>query len=1055
VAHTIVLVDDHPVFRRGLDSLLAIEEELRVVGEASDGLAAVELVCQVKPDLVIMDINMPHLDGIEATQKILAESPETKVVALSVHSGRQFVRGMIEAGALGYILKESIPEEMISGIRTVLKGDVYLSESISTVLFQDYKNLIGKVQSNSYDQVSPLLHTKLHRPPISMDIIPRLRLVELLEKGVLNPLTLVSAPAGYGKSILVSQWLDVTKAHGVWISLDESDNDLRVFLSYALEAIRTAFPGCDLLTGSLLATINLPSKKVTAHHLLNDLETLPDRMILVFDDYQSIHNTEIHEFMMELLVHPSPNMHIVVVTRRDPPLSLTGLRSRGMVTEISAKDLRFTLAETKSFLERFLHIAIEQKTAEVLDEKMEGWVTGLHLAALSIRNDADQERLVAGLQETSHYVRDYLIQEVLVHLPPQNKRYLLQTAILDRFCAPLCNALSQVTLEQNQIEGETSGGEFIHWLQKTNLFVISLDTANEWFRFHHLFQKHLQNELRKVFSAAEIAALQEQASAWFENRRLIDEALKHALAAGNTVRSAQIIESNWRAMMNRGKWYVVAGWLSKLTDDVVQQNPLLLLAQAWKHYYYLDVAAITPLMDQIEQLTNGQKGLPDLSAEIAMFRSYAAYFENRGAESLKEIDYALKNIPEADVEFRSQSEILYGLAGHMEGQLEQVTRRVHTWLENPLPIDPLRKSCLMWTLLFTHYMAGNLQMVSQHIPQFKKTARANGIDNFTAWGDYLDGLVKLQQGDIENAICQLEQAGKRKYQHFTRAAADAVGALAIAYQANGQSEIAGKTLESLEEFCAYLGAPFVALAEACAAQVALMAGRMGFALDWLRKTSPIPAAVMMSWYVQPNVNRCRVLVAEGSRSELEEAERTLRGLSQMNESHHNICQLIGILNLEAIACERLGKTEEALTVLEQAVKLADPGGFVFPFLECGSPMADLLHLLIGKKVMGSSLKKLLTAFKKETEPAAPDMSAPPESPSSAIDQPLVEPLTNRELDVLELLVQRLQNKEIAEKLFVSNQTVKTHLKNIYQKLNVPNRRKAVAYAYRLGIIKRR
>jgi LuxR family maltose regulon positive regulatory protein len=390
--HTIVLVVDHPIFRQGLLHLLAKEKDLDVVGEAGDGEAAVDQVRQRKPDLVVMDINMPNLDGIEATRQILAEAPETRVVALSVHSSKQFVRDMIQAGAAGYILKESIPEEMVAGIRAVLSGDVYLSKSISNLMFSDYKKLIPKPSPELERSSGLLLYTKLHRPRISADVIPRVRLIEMLEGGVRNPMALIAAAAGYGKSTLASQWLDVARLPGTWVSLDEGDNDLRVFLEYVLAAIENLFADCSFQLKTKLGAAELPAPEVTARHLLNDLECVPERFVLVLDDYHNIRQSVIHDLVSELLIHPSPNLHLVLVTRRDPMLPLAKLRAQGKLTEITTEHLRFTVSETQSLLERSLHIAVSDDTVRILKGRIEGWATELYLAALSVRGEQNRPR---------------------------------------------------------------------------------------------------------------------------------------------------------------------------------------------------------------------------------------------------------------------------------------------------------------------------------------------------------------------------------------------------------------------------------------------------------------------------------------------------------------------------------------------------------------------------------------------------------------------------------------------------------------------------------------
>lgn len=438
-----------------------------MVGEAGDGLEAIERFRYLAPDIVVMDINMPNIDGIEATRRILSEFPEARVVALSVHSSKQFVNDMIQAGVAGYILKECVPDEMVQGIRAVLAGEVFLSASISGIVISEYKKLMSDADQPPEIPEESILRTKLHRPPISADIIPRARLIKFLENGIQKTLTLISAPAGYGKSILASQWLEISCLPSIWVSLDESDNDVSAFLRYVLEAIQSLFPQQVLKTKSLVGLAELPSIEETGRYLLNDLEALSERFILVLDDYHYISNTAVHDLLAELLIHPSPAMHLVLITRRDPPLALASLQARGILTEIPSELLRFNSSETKSLLERIVRRTISDKSAAVLEEKMEGWVTGLLLAAMSIRSKPDQERIVDELQGPVQYVNDYLITEVLNSQSAPIRHYLLSTSIVDRFCADLCDVLGGVDAKPS--EGEIDGAAFIAKLQKDNL----------------------------------------------------------------------------------------------------------------------------------------------------------------------------------------------------------------------------------------------------------------------------------------------------------------------------------------------------------------------------------------------------------------------------------------------------------------------------------------------------------------------------------------------------------------------------------------------------------
>lgn len=1058
---TILLVDDHPVFRQGLYHLLSKEKDLTVVGEADDGQMAIEQVKQKKPDLVVMDINMPNLDGIEATRKIMAEAPQTRVVALSVHSGKQFVRDMIKAGASGYILKESIPEEMIAGLRMVLSGDIYLSQSISKVLVSDYKNLASEFEPEQDNRPKSILYTKLHRPPITAAIIPRTRLLETMEQSVQYPMTLVAAPAGYGKSILASAWLEVSNWKGAWVSLDENDNHLRVFLSYVIEAIQSVFAGHELKTKALVMGGKLPSAKEISQTLLNDLETCSETFALVFDDYHLIRNEAIHDFIAELLIHPSPAMHLVLVTRRDPPLPLASMRARGMLTEITLADLRFTHTETQAYLERFLHISIEDETARVLEEKMEGWVTGLHLAALSMRDESDQDRLIDGMQDTSLYVQEYLIQEVLSKAPPAFRQFLLRTSILKRFCAPLCDVLMLVTSDDSQAEPPVNGREFIDWLVTRHFFIIPLDTTGRWFRYHHLFQQLLQHQLNRHQPPETIAGLHSRASDWFAQNQLVEDAIRHAIAAGEPMKAARVVEQNRQAVLNEDKWYVLETWLPILPDDVICKSPGLLMARTWLLYHHFAISKIPPVLDAAQSLLDDPQDEKSddrsIQGEIDFFRGYFYYFQNEGALSLKHLTDARKRVPETHHEIRGQIEILIGLAMQMQGQPEAALAQLNALMDHPQWEKGVARTRLLITVAYIHIISGRLDKATVANQRLYDFAAINHFAYVKAWSLYLSGLIHFYRNEREEAIDSFSQALEVKHILHTRAVIDSMVGLVLAYQAIEDAGNAAEMLNSLYEYAGTINDPSaIMLADSCRARMAIMQGKQKAVNDLLQNASP-PAENMVWWLEVPVVTYCRAMIAQGSHQRLEASESMLRELLQSNQDNHNTCHMIEILALLALVCKKQSRVEDALTLLERAVQLAAPGGLIHPFIEAGSSMAEmLLQIPEQKKRTVYFMQELSAAFDEDrTPPDFPEHPSPLEvSPihPSAPSQPLVEPLTNREVDVLELLAQRLQNKEIADKLFISTETVKGHLKNIYQKLGVSNRRKAVEEAKRIKVI---
>ena len=530
MAITILLVDDHPLFRKGLRVLLEEQADFRIVGGAEDGRGAIDKVRKLSPDVVLMDITMPDLDGIDATRQILSEVPSAKVIALSMHAGKHFVEDMLRAGAAGYILKKSGLEDLVNGIRMVVQGDIYLSPAITGIVVSEYKELLTRSPSPAQRKDAlPILRTKLYRPALSSDLVPRSDLVAKLDELRRRPLTLVSSTAGYGKSTIASLWLEAWDGPYGWLSLDEAENDLHKFINYLLAAIRRAFPeACDT-SRSLLQGPEVPPVSVLTRYLVNDLDQIENPFILVLDDFHKIREKTVHDLMGDLLKHPPQNMHMMLLTRRDPPLLTSILRSRDQVNEIGTADLCFTMAETAVFLKNTLELEVDGQTTATIQEKLEGWPAGLRLMSKTVEYSNDLDSLLAGLKGSFALIVDYLVTEVLSHQPPEMARLMAATSILNQFCAPLCDALLEFDAAPGT--GEMNGDEFIARLQKDNLFLIGLDLENRWFRYHHMFQQLLQDQLHRRWRPEEIAALHSQAKAWFAENNMNDDAIKDSPAA--------------------------------------------------------------------------------------------------------------------------------------------------------------------------------------------------------------------------------------------------------------------------------------------------------------------------------------------------------------------------------------------------------------------------------------------------------------------------------------------------------------------------------------------
>ena len=590
----VLLVDDHKVFRMGLNLLLAEEVDMEVIGEAGDGQTAIAQVKALSPDVVVMDIAMPDMDGIEATGKIKSEFPETQIICLSIHAEKDFVENMLQAGATGYVLKERALEDLVAGVRAVASGEIYLSASIKDVVIAQYMDTVTDPRVD-LDTNGGVLTTKLYRPALTPDLVSREHLLAHLNRHQKRPLTLISAPAGYGKTTLISNWLETIDSPSAWYQLDDNDNNPISFLTHFIASVQTISPQFGQNLTPIIVSPGLVPLTELVTLVSAELDKVPSSFLLVLDDYHLIQEPRIHDFISEILRHPNRCLHLVISTRQDPPLPITKLRAQSQVTEIRQHDLRFDSTETAVYLQNIIRSPIDADTANRATEKTEGWVTGLRLLALSLRHRGSDNRIMADLPDNIHYVTEYLVSEVLENLLPDVQEFLLKTSILNRLSDSLCMALC-----------DPSYKNILSQLYQENLFIISLDHQGQWFRYHHLFQELLQNRLKNSLDAADIAGLHSRASDWFAENNFIEEAIDHALTAGDVIHAAQIIEQNRYAIMKEDTWYVLANWLEKLPEEIKEARPELLIAQAHVHLAHNNTNAIFANIEKAEQLLADQ-----------------------------------------------------------------------------------------------------------------------------------------------------------------------------------------------------------------------------------------------------------------------------------------------------------------------------------------------------------------------------------------------------------------------------------------------------------------
>jgi LuxR family maltose regulon positive regulatory protein len=576
-----------------------------------------------------------------------------------------------------------------------------------------------------------------------------------------------------------------------------------------------------------------------------------------------------------------------------------------------------------------------------------------------------------------------------------------------------------------------------------------LDDEHTWFRYHHEFQRLLQRLLKKKISPEQIKTIHQRASEWFGKNNLIDEALYHALAAEDVEQAVRLIEQNRKSAVNSDQWYLLDKWLEILPDKIVQQHPELLMARGWVLLHHLQFEAVFQLMDHIESLIGDDTTNESLRGEIALFRGYILYFLGNGAGSIKYIEEALKKIPLSYHEARAQSEVIFALSNQMEGRKEKAFGGLDKLLSNYTSSNEVRKTRLLVTYVFIHIISCDLDQAKLSNQRLREVAE-NGHAYATAWTNYLEGLIHLIRYELDEAIKFLGKSVSQRYILFQRAAVDSISALMFAYQMKGRSNDANKTLQILREFTASLNDPYyLALADSAEARLAIMQGQSETALSW-QGSNALPAMepAMIWWFEVLSVTHCRALITDGSSTNLEEAQKLLQKFVEINETHHNTFQIIVIILLQVIAYKEQNKIEEALTVLEKAVSLAEPGSIVFPFLELGQPMAELLKQLLPDDINKEFIQTLLYNFEKvKTGNEIVHIPA-----SNDGQNRITEHLTDREIEILTLLSRGLKNREIGDKIFLAPTTIKKHIYNIYQKLDVHSRIEVVTKARENGII---
>lgn len=877
---------------------------------------------------------------------------------------------------------------------------------------------------------APILATKLCVPPSRRRSVLRPRLVERLDEGLAagHRLTLVSAPAGFGKTTLVSEWVAGCGRPAAWLSLDEADSDPGRFLAYLIAALQTAAPGIGAGVLTVLQSPQPPPLESTLTALLNDIATSPSDFVLVLDDYHVLDARSVDDALAFLVEHLPPQVHLVIATREDPALPLARLRARGQLTELRATDLRFTPSEAAGFLNQVMGLNLAADDIAALETRTEGWIAGLQLAAISLQGHADVAGFIASFAGSHHFVLDYLVEEVLQRQPEPIQAFLLRTSILDRLCGPLCDAVL--------LDASASGQETLEYLERANLFIVPLDNERRWYRYHHLFGDLLRQRRQQIAaSTASADADHLRASAWYEANGLEIEAFQHAAAGHDVERAERLIEGRGMPLQFRGALVPILHWLESLPTTALDARPSLWVTYAQVLLSSGQNTGIEPKLQAAERALQDARTddrTRDLVGRIASVRAFLVWGPQEVETIIAQSRRALEFLHPDNLPFRTAAALNLGHAyvllgdrpgarqaltqvtaisaasgntiyeilgsiglGFIEEMDNQLGLAVETYrhaieLAAGLPFPFVCEAHL--GLARVHYQWNDLDAARQHGEQSLQLAQQIAdTDRPVAW-EVLLARLALARGDAAGAAAVLAEADRATRQHdFVLQVADVATAQVLAFLRQGD----------------------------------------------------VPAAAHVAQAHELPLSQARVHLAQGDPTgALAMLELYRRRMAEKAWADEELKALV----LLAVAVDAQGERARAVELLDEALTLAQPGGFIRIFVDEGAPMARLLYEACSRGVHPDYVRHLLAAF-----PASGrEQAAPSRAAAAAIG--LAEPLSSRELEVLDLIAAGLTNQQIAARLYVSLHTVKSHARNIYAKLGVSSRTQAIAKGGALGLL---
>jgi LuxR family maltose regulon positive regulatory protein len=902
----------------------------------------------------------------------------------------------------------------------------------------------------------PILATKLLIPPARKNLVTRPRLSARLDE-CLQPgcrLALVSAPAGFGKTTLVSTWAAGLKSPEhrpsiwiSWLSLDEGDNDPVIFWTYVITALQSQQAEVGKQAQTLLQSSQPPNPEAALSLLVNDLAQIQKDLILILEDFHLIRSPTIHHSLSFLIDHAPPQFHGMVLSRTDPPLPLALWRGRGQLLEIRQADLRFSNNEAENYLIEAMKLALSPPALKLLITKTEGWVAGLQMAAVSLRNQENADEFVASFSGSNRFILDYLIEEVLKNQPPEIQEFLLQTSFLDTLCSPLCDAL----LRDMPWGPFPDSHAILDYLENYNLFIVSLDENRTWYRYHHLFADLLRAKMSQT-APEDLPVLLRRAAEWFEKNGMLDEAVVYLHKAKENDGLILLIERNLHKLIKEGHVSKLTRWVRLLPAELALNHPWLCILTAWWHIEKAQMEEATPLLERSEKLAREENSDLKIREMLgAIFSLRTQILETRGdiSGTIATARQALELLDPSTIPLRASVDYSLGRAYYDNGDLAQADQVWSEFIRIALKAEIYSIYAVVIGVRSNILgIQGKLNEAMELSRQAIDFINATGSDRFFLdGGPFLSlGIMAYQRNDLIAAESYIEEGVKRNLPwgnlNMTSTGLTFQARLQIA---KGDLEAArGYLLE--EERINQGYTPYFDVSSefrSCRIRLYLALGDVAAAARLIEENQVHNDDKLSFRREQDHINLSRVLIAQGNPME---ADSLLLHLAEAARSGGRFGRLISILNLRALALHAQNRDAEALQVLEAGLAQAEPEGYVRIFIDEGEPMEQLIGLAVQKGIHSEYASRLLAAF------PVTSFRAPKVADIQKHNLGLVEPLSRREIEVLQLIAAGLANKEIAQRLCITLRTVKYHTTGIYTKLGVDGRAQATVKARDLGLL---